>query len=237
VENTAGITSERVAALLRERILSGSYADGHALRQEKLAAELGCSRIPVREAIRQLEAEGLVITIPRRGAMVAEMPVDRIRESFELRAVLEPWLLTASIPFLDEADFAAAQAVIDEMADLGFEGWGDANWRFHKALYAKGGKETAVEMLQRIHESIERYLRIHMRLTSGRDKAQTDHSLLLSLCRARDIQRATALLTTHILEVSDKLVESVEIARGLRRDEALLHPALRQNAKRTNGEH
>lgn len=228
--------SERVTNLLRERILSGLYEDGYALRQEKLAAELGCSRIPVREAIRQLEAEGLIVTLPRRGAMVAEMPADRIRESFELRAVLEPWLITAAIPRMDESDFTAAQAIINEMADLDLEGWADANWRFHRALYQKAAKAHALEILQRIHEGTERYVRVHMRLTSGHDKAQKDHSQILAHCRARDTQRAVSALTTHILDVSDKLIESVELARGLRRDETLLHPALRQGAKRAQGD-
>ncbi|MCZ4345515.1 GntR family transcriptional regulator [Devosia neptuniae] len=221
----------QIAALLRQRILSGAYPDGMALRQEPLATELGCSRIPVREALRQLEAEGLVVSIPRRGAMVAEMPVDRIRESFELRSVIEPWLLTTSIPFMQEADFDAAARIIEEMEHMMIDGWGEANWRFHKALYAASGKAASLEMLEKIHESIDRYLRVHLRLTAGQDKARADHQLLLSLCKAKDIHRANALLTGHILDVADKLVESVAAARDLQGDKSNLHPALRARAR------
>ncbi len=221
----------QIVALLRQRILSGVYPDGAALRQEPLAAELGCSRIPVREALRQLEAEGLVVTIPRRGAMVAEMPVDRIRESFELRSVIEPWLLTAAIPFMGEADFAAAASVIEEMNTTSIDGWGEANWRFHKALYMPSGKASTIEMLEKIHEGNDRYLRVHLRLTAGQDKARAEHQLLLSLCKAKDIQRASALLTGHILDVADKLAESVAVARDLQGDISNLHPALRARTR------
>lgn len=231
-DSNHGMTTERVAALLREGILSGTYPDGSALRQEKLATELGCSRIPVRDALRQLEAEGLVITIPRRGAMVAEMSIERIQESFELRSVLEPWLLTASIPFLTQEDFNDAQAVISEMTQTPIEGWGEANWRFHSILYGRCGKALTLAMLKGIHDNVERYLRVHLRLTAGQEKAQSDHSQLLDLCRARDAHRAVALLTSHILDVSDKLVDSVTLARAMRNGDAHLHPARRQDRRR-----
>lgn len=227
-----GMTTERVAALLREGILSGKYADGSALRQEPLAAALGCSRIPIREALRQLEAEGLVSMIPRRGAMVAEMSIERIRESFELRSILEPWLLSESIPFLGEDDFTAAEAVIDEMGSIGLDKWGNANWRFHEILYSRCGKNSTLSLVRGVHDSVDRYLRVHLRVTSGQAKAHRDHREILDLCRARNIHRASAALTNHILDVADRLVESVTVARSLRTDDQLLHPAKRRRRQR-----
>lgn len=228
-----GMTTERVATMLREGILSGKYADGSALRQEPLAAALGCSRIPVREALRQLEAEGLVVMLPRRGAMVAEMSIERIRESFELRSILEPWLLSESIPFLLEEDFTAAQAVIDEMGAIGIEKWGEANWRFHEILYARCGKTSTLALVRGIHDSVDRYIRVHLQVTSGQAKAHRDHREILDLCRARNVHRAAAALTSHILDVADKLVESVTLARSLRGDDQHLHPAKRTRKRRS----
>lgn len=226
------MTTERVVSVVREAILSGAYPDGTALRQEKLAAELGCSRVPVREALRLLEAEGLVVTIPRRGAMVAEMSIERIRENFELRSVIEPWLLTVAIPHITDADFAEAEAVIEEMSAMDVEHWGEANWRFHNCLYRRSRKAMALELLQSIHERTDRYIRFHLRLTQGQDKAQKDHSEILLLCRERDAHRASAVLTMHILTVADQLIESVSLARALRENDAGLHPARRTGRHR-----
>lgn len=230
------ITADRVTQMLRDNILAGVYPDGAALRQEKLAVELGCSRIPIREAIRQLEAEGLVVTIPRRGAMVAEMSADRIRESFELRAVIEPWLLSEAIPRLTDEDFATAEAVIQEMRGLEIDRWSEANWRFHAALYNPSGKETAMGVVRSIHDTVDRYLRVHLKLTAGQDRAHKEHTEILELCRGRHVHRATAALSKHILDVADKLVESVALARSLRSDEHRLHPARRERARRPAAE-
>lgn len=230
------VTAERVTQMLRDNILAGAYPDGSALRQERLASELGCSRIPIREALRQLEAEGLVVTIPRRGAMVAEMSADRIRESFELRAVIEPWLLSEAIPRLGEEDFATAEAVIQEMRGLEIDRWSEANWRFHAALYGPSGKETAMGVVRSIHDTVDRYLRVHLKLTSGQDKAHKEHTEILELCRARHVHRASVMLARHIQDVADKLVESVSLARSLRTDEHRLHPARRERVRRVTAD-
>src|SRR4051794_15630849 len=91
------IASMTVEAL-RERILRGDYPEGEPLRQDALADELGVSRIPVREALRQLEAEGLVTFNPHRGAVVSTLSLDEIEELFQLRADIECDLLRRAIP-------------------------------------------------------------------------------------------------------------------------------------------
>ena len=89
---------------IRERILDRTYPEGEPLRQDSLAAELGVSRIPIREALRQLEAEGLVTFNPQRGAVVSSLSIAEIEELFELRAELESDLLRRSVPLLTEDD-------------------------------------------------------------------------------------------------------------------------------------
>src|SRR5438874_11719461 len=93
-QTVAGMTVDA----LRERILRGDYPEGEPLRQDALADELGVSRIPVREALRQLEAEGLVTFSPHRGAVVSSLSLDEIVELFELRAEIETDLLARAIP-------------------------------------------------------------------------------------------------------------------------------------------
>src|SRR3954471_15830423 len=97
-QTIAGMTVEA----LRERILRGDFPEGEPLRQDALAAELAVSRIPVREALRQLEAEGLVTFSPHRGAVVSSLSLDEIDELFELRAAIESDLLARAIPAMTD---------------------------------------------------------------------------------------------------------------------------------------
>ncbi|HWJ13798.1 MAG TPA: GntR family transcriptional regulator, partial [Gemmatimonadaceae bacterium] len=125
---------------LRERILRGDYPEGEPLRQDALADELGVSRIPVREALRQLEAEGLVTFSPHRGAVVSTLSLEEIEELFELRADIECELLRRAIPNTGAEHLTRANDLLDEfdaaLADRESERWGPLNWRFHSALYA-----------------------------------------------------------------------------------------------------
>jgi len=99
---------------LREKILRGEYPEGAPLRQDTLAAELGVSRIPVREALRQLEAEGLVTFVPHFGAVVSSLSLSEIKELFELRALLETDLLRRAIPRIREEDLDRADEILDQ---------------------------------------------------------------------------------------------------------------------------
>src|SRR5215831_11596322 len=101
-----------VAEKLRDKIVRGEVAEGEQLRQDAIAREFQVSRIPVREALRQLEAEGLITIIPHRGAVVSSLSPNDIEELFEMRALLEAEVLRASIPNLQESDFARAEQVL-----------------------------------------------------------------------------------------------------------------------------
>src|SRR5262250_2703147 len=106
------LTSMTVDAI-RERILRGRYPEGEPLRQDAIGSELGVSRIPVREALRQLEAEGLVTFSPHRGAVVTALSLDEIDELFELRADIECDLLRRAIPRMTNEQFDRAIEVLD----------------------------------------------------------------------------------------------------------------------------
>lgn len=108
--------SSAVTDDLRQRILSGELESGLQLRQDQLAAEFGVSRIPIREALMQLEAEGLVKLSPHRGATVSSPSLDEIQEVFELRGMLEPMLLMASAPRLTREDFTVLEGLLEEYA-------------------------------------------------------------------------------------------------------------------------
>src|ERR1700693_4166890 len=101
-----------VADKLRDQIIRGEIGEGTQLRQDAIATQYQVSRIPVREALRQLDAEGLIAIVPNRGAVVPALSPDDIEELFAIRALLEPEVLELSIPHLLQEDFSEAEAVL-----------------------------------------------------------------------------------------------------------------------------
>jgi DNA-binding GntR family transcriptional regulator len=200
-----------VADQLRRRIMAGALPEGHQLRQEALAAELGVSRIPVREALRQLEAEGFVAIASHRGAVVSKLSPDEIVELFELRIRLEGWLLELAIPEMRDSDLERADAALETMiSNRRIENWGQLNWDFHAALYAPSRRAATLRILRRINENMDRYIRLQISLTSGQLKAHREHKQILRLCRARDVPRAVAALEQHIVDVRDGLMRQLK---------------------------
>jgi DNA-binding GntR family transcriptional regulator len=198
-----------VALRLRARILSGALADGAPLRQDAIAAELGVSRIPVREALAQLEAEGLVRVEPHRGAFVAGLAADDMAELFEMRAAIEPLLLRRAVPRLRASDLATARSALADfeaaLADGDADRWGELNWRFHAALYAPAGRPRMLRLAQELNNSAARCVRLHLGLAGTLPRAHADHERLLELCEAGNVDDAAALLARHILEAGQAL--------------------------------
>lgn len=217
---------------LRERILRGVFPEGEPLRQDAIAEELGVSRIPVREALRQLEAEGLVIFHPHRGAVVTTLSLDEIRELFELRADIESDLLGRSIPLMQPADHRSATEILDGYETALHTGkvaaWGELNWRFHSALYAPSKRQFTLGILGKLHQQSDRYLRMQLSLTHGETRARSEHRAILAAVRKRDMVKAPALMRAHILEAGRSLVSFLEAHRGAQ------PPRVRAGAKVTS---
>ncbi|MBK1869668.1 GntR family transcriptional regulator [Aestuariivirga sp. YIM B02566] len=201
-----GTAATQAAREIRRRIISGAYPSGMRLHQENIAAELGVSRSPVREAFRQLEAEGLVILTSQKGGKVAPIRAEEVVELFELRLLIEPHLLALAVPNFTDADVAAAEKIIAEMDGIDVAQWAEANWRLHMAFYEPARRPTTTRQLERIHSGIDRYLRMQITLTEGRDRAHTDHKAILSACRNHDAELAVALLRSHILAAARAFV-------------------------------
>ena len=188
------------AEILRQRILSGEIRGGQPIRQEQIAQELGVSRIPLREALKQLEAEGFVTIAPHKGAVVSTLSVEEAEELFALRFQLESWLLREAIPRMQEADFAHLDAIIDESrAPDNLARWGELNWQFHEALYRPAGRPLSLKVLKRVHDNLDRYLRLQIAITRDWDRAYQDHQDFVAFSRERNVDRALELLERHIL--------------------------------------
>lgn len=129
-----------VVERLREKILSGELREGEQLRQDAIAAEFQISRIPVREALSHLAAEGLITIVANRGAVVSALSPDEITQLFETRAVLECYMLRCAIANMKEEDFRRAEDILWHFEeslekDSEVKSWGQWNWSFHSALY------------------------------------------------------------------------------------------------------
>jgi DNA-binding GntR family transcriptional regulator len=209
----ARLTLER----LRGKILRGDYAEGAALRQDALAAELGVSRIPVREALRQLETEGLVTFSPHVGAVVSSLSLSEIMELFELRAQIESELLRRAIPQLEPWDVERAGEVLDayeaafRARDVGK--WGELNWKFHATLLEPARRPLTMGLLQNLHNQSDRYTRLQLTLTHGEVRADEEHRAILDVVRNGEVQRACALLRSHILGAGRSLLEFLRVHR------------------------
>lgn len=203
---------------LRGRILQGEYGEGAPLRQEALATDLGMSRIPVREALRQLEAEGLVTFSPNYGAVVSTLPLPDIEELFDVRALLEADLIRRAVPLLTAAELARADAVLDAY-DAAFESrdvaaWGSLNWEFHAALLSAANRPVTMGVLQTLHNQSERYMRMQLTLTHGEMRASHEHRAILQAAIARDARKAATLVRAHVRHAARSLVRFLSVQRA-----------------------
>jgi DNA-binding GntR family transcriptional regulator len=211
-----------VADKLREQIIRGEISEGAQLRQDVIATQYHVSRIPVREALRQLDAEGLITIVPNRGAIVPELSPDDVEELFSIRALLEPEVLKLSIPRLTQADFTKAEAVLKKyVAELRREehmaGWGRLNWQFHSILYSGANRPRFTSIIRNVNHSGERYTRMQLYLTRGMKRANAEHHQILELCRKREVSAACKLLRQHIQFAGQSLKEVLEKNRTVTR--------------------
>lgn len=192
-----------VVEAIRAQILSGEIKAGEPLRQAALAEQLQVSRIPIREALLQLEAEGLVKFEPHKGATATEISPDLIDELFELRALLETDLLARSIPLLTEQDLLRAEQQLAQL-DAALQSdnhaliWPELNSAFHLSLY-KALRPQSYDIVSNLNKNTDRYIRMHLQMAGRILKSNNEHQQLLALCRSRDIAGACALLGRHIL--------------------------------------
>ncbi len=207
--------TEQITTELRRRILNGQLAEGAVLRQEKLASELGVSRIPLREAIRHLEAEGLVVSELHKGTVVSSLSPEELGELFGIRMQLETWLFEAAIPRMSDADLDGAEALIDEASRTGDVGnWGELNWRFHEALYRPSGNRIALKLLRSVHDNAARYVNLQLLVMQDVERELSDHHAILAYARLRDVERGVDMLRRHIARVSRDLLASLAPAEN-----------------------
>ncbi len=205
--------ADHVAGVLREAIAEGVLAPGTPLRQDELATRFGFSRMPIRDALRLLEAEGLVSIHPTKGAFVASMDAIEIGEIYAVRELLEVEAMRLSLPQLTSARLAGAAAALEAIdAEPNVGRWGALNRAFHLALYGACGNGRLLGLIEAQHNAADRYVRLLLSNLDYRARSQLEHRKLLAACRKGDLERAIAWLTKHLRDGSKTLVGSVKPA-------------------------
>ncbi len=203
--------SAAIGDRIRQDILAGVHPSGAQLRQDALAEAYGVSRIPVREALFQLESEGLILMVPHKGAVVSELSIDEVNDVFDLRVLLEPRLLAKSAPLLTADDFARIDAIqtafAAAIAARNIGQWGVLNADFHMALYMRANLPRTLSTVAGLLQISDRYTRMQLLTPEAMRRAEREHAQLIAMCRARAIDKACTFLKKHVESVRKDLVK------------------------------
>lgn len=196
-----------IARVLAARIVSGALPPGERLRQDHVAAEFQASHVPVREAFRRLDAQGLVVTEPRRGVRVASLDLADIMEVAAMRAALEALALRHALPKLAPADVAAARLALQEGIKCADDlpALEEANRRFHCALIAPCAMPRLATAIADLHQASARHLFATWRELGWQARSDAEHQAILAAVEARQADAACTLLSDHIIAAGSAL--------------------------------
>jgi len=193
-----------IANVLREAIYRGILEEGKPLHQAMLAQRLNVSPIPLREALRLLETEGLVTFSGYRGASVTTLSLEEARELYEMISALETNLLRIAFPKITRRILHEAASTLDEMEKTeDCIRWRDLNQIFHNLFYEPADRPLTLDTLARLRQKTDRMIRIH--LASMRIDSQEQHRGILEAVESRDLDRSLAALAAHLAYTSNDL--------------------------------
>jgi DNA-binding GntR family transcriptional regulator len=208
------VASHRIAGSLRREILGGVLAPGTRLRQEDLAERFGSSRIPAREAIRMLHADGLVTLVANSGAWVSRLSLEECVEAYSIRERLEPLLLRRSMEHLDDERIERLVELADLMeANADVDVFMASDREFHLLSYSGAAAGSLWEIIHRLWNTTQHYRREYATLVgvSGIGVTHLEHHLLVDCIRRRDPDDAERVLVTHIRRTRLELERHPEI--------------------------
>lgn len=189
----------RVLGTLRARIVTGELRGGRRLNQAELADDLGVSRIPVRDALQALSAEGLVELNGRLGATVAELSVVDLQELYELREAVEPVASRLAVPNLGRADVLRMEQRLHAMETTSdWLAWLDANTAFHATLFERANRPRMVRLVQNLRRQTDRYLHQHLTVFADTARLDAEHRRILDAVRRADPAAVQALTRAHL---------------------------------------
>ncbi len=186
---------------VRKMLASGKLKPGQQIIQDALASRLGVSRVPVREALKTLQAEGRVIHDPHRGYFVAELNAEDLSEIYHLRSILEDEAIRIGVPkatpadvvaikgFHDEGLAAAAKGDVNQMATL--------NRKFHMAIYRLCNEERLITMIENLWDSLDAYRVLFLTDSSNRERTNDDHAQMIQAVKQKDVKESLKIQSAH----------------------------------------
>jgi len=198
---------------LRDEIVRGTFIPGQYLRLEEIAGRFDVSTMPVREALRDLEAEGLVTIFPHRGAIVTRLSADELQDIYDIRVVLEEMATRLAVPLMTEATLTELTSLVEQMEDR--QGHVATlvklNHRFHSALYAASGRTHLCELNRMLRCRTQHYLHLYSVEVESENFLQTqgEHRAILDACNRGDAEQAAIIMRDHVAQVGRALVEYV----------------------------
>ena len=192
---------------LRERILRGRIESGSRIKIGAVAEEFGVSIIPVREALRMLEADRLVDILPRRSPVVSGISTDEVLEISAIRLALEPLALAEAVPNMTGATIREGERLLEDYGKCS-DPWDqvELNRRFHLLLYEPCGKKRLMKIISDQYDGMTRCAQVLViRSSKLVDRSVAEHEEILGACGAKDLERATAMLRSHLQASNDRL--------------------------------
>jgi DNA-binding GntR family transcriptional regulator len=206
--------SQQIANSLKEEILSGKYPPGIRIRQEDIAEQFGASRSPVREALRILEAEGLINLVAHTGAWISHLSLSECEEMYQLRERIEPLLLRLSIPHITDSLVQELQKLVLQMeATTDVETFLRLDRQFHLLSYSKAETVLVGEMVNRLWNTTQHYRRAYSQMMASTSfkPAHYEHHLLLTSIIKGDLDDAERILFGHIRRTRLELAKHPDV--------------------------
>ncbi len=198
---------------IRDEIIKGQLSPGQKLRQEELASHFNVSSMPVREALRDLEAEGLVTITPRRGAVVTRLTVEDLQDIYDIRTTLEEMATRLAVPRIEEATLTALNQCIQEIDKHLNEAVTlvKLNHQFHTTLYAASGRLHLCELVSMLRCRTQHYVYAYISELGGMPQAQEEHRAILEACQRGDVDQTATIMRQHVSKVGRAMMEYVQM--------------------------
>lgn len=200
-----------VFQVIRTAIVRGELPGDMPLRQDEISTALSVSHIPVREAFRQLEAQGLVRIYPNRGAVVTKLSCKELSDVMDTRILLEVGALRLALPHITEEDLARARELLELFSKEKDPIKGaELNLKLHFSLYDSCDNQTLLSLIDQMHANVDRYITPFF----GKEEVSAElytvdeHSQIISACESKDTELATAILRTHLQRTKNLLLKS-----------------------------
>lgn len=206
--------AEVIAELIRQGIREGLLDPGTPLIQDDLARRFGVSRVPVREALRIVAAEGLVTIRRGGGAAVISLRSEEVAELYDLRLLVEPGLSAFIVERVSRDDISRLKMLVAKMEEVAsvigdqeIALWGRANFSFHRTLYEIAGRPYTVDIVESLLTRVQPYSLISVFRLGNLEQASHDHMGMINACESNDPVELERLIKSHLMSAKQRLVD------------------------------